>query len=70
MSVELVEQKLHVSSNKGLTKRQAEQRQKQFGLNELETDKGTSKWLIFIKQFQDFMVLILLAATLIAGLLG
>src|SRR5699024_6548755 len=29
-----------------------------------------SLWILFMKQFQDFMVLVLLAATLIAGLLG
>src|SRR5699024_11047526 len=32
--------------------------------------KPIPKWIIFFKQFQDFMVLLLLAATLIAGLLG
>lgn len=69
-NIEQVEQKLHVTTSRGLTKQQVTQRRSQFGLNELEGDKGTSKWLIFIKQFQDFMVLILLAATLIAGLLG
>src|SRR5699024_3360060 len=32
--------------------------------------KNIPKWLIFLKQFQDFMVLLLLAATLVAGMLG
>ncbi|WP_010530482.1 calcium-translocating P-type ATPase, SERCA-type [Lentibacillus jeotgali] len=70
MDVEAVEQKLHVTTKHGLTDKQAEQRQKQYGPNRLESGKNVSKWLILLKQFQDFMVLILLAATLIAGMLG
>ncbi|RIU96425.1 cation-translocating P-type ATPase [Oceanobacillus picturae] len=70
LDVERVEQKLQVTSRKGLTTKQVEKRRKQYGYNVLETQKNTSKWLIFLKQFQDFMVLVLLAATLIAGLLG
>src|SRR5699024_1088743 len=65
-----VEKKLHVLSNKGLTAKQVEHRQKQFGRNMLVTSDPTSKLFLFVKQFQDFMVLILLGATLIAGLLG
>lgn len=70
LDVERVEQKLHVTSNKGLTSKQVEQRRKQYGYNMLEEQKRLSKWLIFLKQFQDFMVIVLLAATLMAGLLG
>lgn len=70
LDAEKVEQKLHVTSNRGLTPKQAVERRKQYGENVLEAKKQTSKWLIFLKQFQDFMVLVLLAATLIAGLLG
>ncbi len=70
LDVDHVEQKLHVTTNRGLAEKQVDQRRKEFGANKLETEKNTSKWLIFFKQFQDFMVLVLLAATLIAGLLG
>lgn len=70
LDVERVEQKLHVTSNRGLNAKQVEQRRKQYGYNVLADQKNTSKWLIFLKQFQDFMVIVLLAATLIAGLLG
>ncbi|WP_085992443.1 calcium-translocating P-type ATPase, SERCA-type [Oceanobacillus senegalensis] len=68
--VEKVEQKMYVLSSKGLSSKQVEERRKQYGLNQLESQKNTPKWLIFLKQFQDFMVIVLLAATLIAGLLG
>ncbi|GAB3067729.1 cation-translocating P-type ATPase [Virgibacillus ainsalahensis] len=70
LDVDRVEQKLHVTSSRGLTAKQVEQRRKQYGENILQGQKQTSKWLIFLKQFQDFMVIVLLAATLIAGLLG
>lgn len=70
LDVERVEQKLHVTTHKGLSHKQIEQRRKKFGPNSFEDKKKTPKWLIFLKQFQDFMVLVLLAATLIAGMLG
>lgn len=70
LDVERIEQKLHVSSNRGLTEKQVEEHRKKFGQNIVESEVHLSKWLIFFKQFQDFMVLVLLAATLIAGILG
>lgn len=70
LDADLVEQKLNVTTKHGLKEKQVEQRLKQFGPNRLESEKNTSKWLIFLKQFQDFMVVVLLAATLIAGILG
>ncbi|MFD2133068.1 cation-translocating P-type ATPase [Pseudogracilibacillus auburnensis] len=70
MDVNDVERKLHVFTEKGLSYKQVEQRQKQFGLNTLQTAKKQPIWVLFMKQFQDFMVIILLAATLIAGMLG
>lgn len=70
LNVDQIEQKLHVSKNKGLYKKQIEERRKQYGLNEMIQDKKPSKLFLFLQQFQDFMVLLLLAATLVAGLLG
>ncbi|MGM8364194.1 calcium-translocating P-type ATPase, SERCA-type [Virgibacillus sp. W0181] len=70
LDIERVEQKLHVVTNKGLNDAQVRQRQKKFGYNELDTQKKQPRWLLFLKQFQDFMVVVLLAATLIAGMLG
>ncbi|MDY0405934.1 calcium-translocating P-type ATPase, SERCA-type [Virgibacillus sp. 179-BFC.A HS] len=70
LDTEQTEKKLHVTVQKGLSSNQAKQRQKQFGPNHLKSSDKQSRWLIFLKQFQDFMVLVLLAATLIAGMLG
>lgn len=70
VDVQEVERKLHVFTDKGLSHKQVEERRKQYGLNTLQLEKKQPIWIIFVKQFQDFMVLILLAATLIAGMLG
>lgn len=70
LTSERIEQELQVSLNKGLQAKQVARRQKDFGRNVLEEGKQLSKWLLLIRQFQDFMVMILLAATLVAGLLG
>lgn len=70
LSAEETEQQLHVSHKTGLTYDQVLSYQNTFGKNIVEQKEKVSNWFIFIKQFQDFMVLILLGATLIAGLLG
>ncbi|MFC3882634.1 calcium-translocating P-type ATPase, SERCA-type [Bacillus songklensis] len=54
----------------GLASKEAKARQKQYGLNELQEAEKQSALLLFLEQFKDFMVLVLLAATLISGLLG
>lgn len=68
--VDEVAKHLHVEMDKGLPVKQVTKRREKFGPNVLKEEKSTSIWLIFLKQFQDFMVIVLLAATLIAGLLG
>ncbi|MBM7701806.1 calcium-translocating P-type ATPase, SERCA-type [Metabacillus iocasae] len=54
----------------GLTEQDVAARQKEHGLNELDEGEKQSALLLFLEQFKDFMVLVLLAATLISGLLG
>lgn len=70
LDVQSIERQLQVRTNSGLSEKQAKERMKQYGPNVLQSQKKTSRWLLFLKQFQDFMVLVLLAATLIAGMLG
>lgn len=55
---------------RGISEKEAAKRLEKFGKNVIEAkDKG--KWLsIFLDQFRDFMVLVLLGATLLSGLLG
>lgn len=54
----------------GLAAGEAERRTGVFGANALAEGKGISPWVIFLNQFKDFMVLVLMGATLISGLLG
>ncbi|UTI40482.1 calcium-translocating P-type ATPase, SERCA-type [Niallia sp. RD1] len=65
-----VEQTLNTDFSAGLTEEEAEKRRKKFGFNELDEGEKQSLLLIFFSQFKDFMVLVLLAATLVSGLLG
>ncbi|MEW5321051.1 cation-translocating P-type ATPase [Geobacillus thermoleovorans] len=54
----------------GLTAAEAEKRLRQFGCNELAEGKTESAIVVFFRQFQDFMVLVLLLATVISAFLG
>lgn len=54
----------------GLTTREAEKRMKNFGLNEIQHKKKASPIMIFLSQFNDFMVWVLLGATIISGIMG
>ena len=54
----------------GLTTKEAEKRIEKFGLNELEHHSKASPFKIFLAQFNDFMVWVLIAATIISGMIG
>ena len=61
---------IHSDRDVGLTSKEVQNRTEKFGLNELKEADRPSAIIIFLSQFKDFMVLVLLAATLISGLLG
>lgn len=54
----------------GLTNEEADKRLKVYGLNTLQDKKKISPILIFLTQFNDFMTWVLLAATVISGIMG
>ena len=56
--------------NRGLSTREAERRQISYGLNELKHNKKMSPVLIFLSQFNDFIVWVLIGATIISGFMG
>ncbi|BCJ85115.1 calcium-translocating P-type ATPase, SERCA-type [Effusibacillus dendaii] len=58
------------TSVNGLTTEEAEQRRLRYGENRLSEGEKVSLLTLFLNQFRDFMVLVLMAATLISGLLG
>ena len=55
---------------RGLSTREAEKRIKTYGLNELKHKKKKSPVLIFVSQFNDFLVWVLMGATIISGFIG
>ena len=55
---------------RGLSTREAEKRIKTYGLNELKHKKKKSPVLIFLSQFNDFLVWVLIGATIISGFIG
>jgi P-type Ca2+ transporter type 2C len=67
--VEAVFQQLSVSKQ-GLTSAEVEQRLNEYGKNVLDVKKKKPAWLLFLLQFKDFMILILIAAAIISGFLG
>lgn len=65
-----IEQALNTNVLNGLSSQTIENRRKKFGWNELSEGEKQSAILLFFSQFKDFMVLVLLGATLISGMLG
>jgi len=70
MNKKEVAEVLNTDFTEGLVEKEVSNRQKQHGLNALEEGEKPSALLLFFNQFKDFMVLVLLGATLISGLLG
>ena len=57
-------------AQKGLSREEAERRLKEFGYNELREKKKVTPLQIFLRQFKDIFVIMLLAATAISFLIG
>ncbi|MBD3213291.1 MAG: HAD-IC family P-type ATPase [Candidatus Lokiarchaeota archaeon] len=58
------------TNEKGLTASEAELRIQKYGKNELATKKRTSPVVLFLNQFRDLLVLILIVAGLITAFIG
>ncbi len=66
---EKVVKKLESSEN-GLSFTEAGRRLEQYGPNELIEKERKSLWMMFLDQFRDFMILVLIAAAIVAGVVG
>jgi len=58
------------TSERGLTSAEAKRRFDAFGSNEIEQEKPTPGWLIFLRQYTSPLVLILIVASFLALALG
>jgi Ca2+-transporting ATPase len=58
------------SNHHGLADHEATKRQLQYGPNELFEKRHKAVWMMFLDQFKDFMILVLIAAAVVAGVIG
>ncbi len=70
LSTNEVEQKMNTNLKLGLTKEQVEQRKNKYGANQLEEQKKKPIWLKFLEQFKDFMIIILLIASVVSAVVS
>lgn len=54
----------------GLSDEEVMLRLDKYGPNQLKEEKGQSPWFIFLGQFRDFIIWVLIAAALVSGFLG
>jgi len=67
---EKVEKLLETSTETGLTEAQIKIRLEKYGKNELIKEKGKTAWQIFISQFKDFLIYLLIFAIIISIAIG
>ncbi len=65
MTADAVAQQLKVEPAKGLSSSEAQQRLQQYGSNKLAAKKKEPGWQAFLRQYRDFMQIILVAAAII-----
>ena len=70
LSTKEVEKQMQTNIEFGLNEKQVEDKQNKFGLNKLEEKKRESIVIKFIKQFNDFMIIILIIASIISAVVA
>jgi len=58
------------SKREGLSQQEAQRRLAHFGPNELAEKKKISPWIIFLEQFKNFLIIILLIAVALSAVMG
>ena len=67
---EEVLRKLNTDEKQGLTEKEVQERQAKYGKNKLQEKKKESFIVKFIKQFNDFMIIILIIASIISAVVS
>ena len=67
---EEVLRQLGTDEKQGLTEKEVQERQEKYGKNKLEEKKKESFIVKFIKQFNDFMIIILIIASIISAVVS
>jgi len=69
IDIEAVAKNLGADLAEGLTSQEAIARLNKYGPNQLQGKKGISPWKIFLGQFEDFIIWVLIGAALVSGFL-
>src|SRR3972149_2703622 len=70
MQIDEVIGNLVTNVNTGLNLTEVEDRLKKYGHNQLEEKEGVSPIMLFLSQFNDFIVWVLIAAAIVSGFMG
>ncbi|MFH1896750.1 MAG: calcium-translocating P-type ATPase, SERCA-type [Candidatus Desantisbacteria bacterium] len=63
-------QELQTNKGNGLSDAEAQERLEKTGPNQLIQEKQSGPWVMFLHQFTDFMILVLIGACIVSALLG
>lgn len=58
------------TTHEGLSTSESQKRLMEVGLNELQEKKKIPTWMLFLNQFKDFMIIILITAAVFSGIVG
>ena len=70
MQIDEVVKNLGTNTDTGLSRTAVENRLKKYGYNQLEEKEGVSPIMLFLSQFNDFIVWVLIAAAIVSGFMG
>ena len=70
MNVARVEKEMRTNKERGLTEEEVVKRREVYGKNVLKEKKKESLFIRFIKQFNDFMIIILLIASVVSAVMA